>query len=189
MLRYRPFLLTFFLSVLIVPFFSSLVIAEQNKPEAAQQNKPASTVPQATTPLPASHLVVQTILVEPSPTRATIPFDVTIQFANMGNKPTSPGQQYSLSCKVISGGPNCPLPTGVKTISASVDPNGAMHFAKFAGITGPAGTYELAITFLPVKPGDTPRTSQVTIIPKPDIQKVPLKKDNPLGNRGVGPIF
>lgn len=133
----------------------------------------ASVSPEATSKLNArSKISIESILTEPAPLKPDVPFDLTIQFVNTGNVSVNTGQQYSLSCRIINGGPNCPLPSGTKTITQSLSP-GAIYKAKYAGITGPSGTYELTVKLLPEKPVDTTKTFNVIINPKTTLQKIP----------------
>ncbi len=182
--------------------FHSIVEKEKNANRAAitdiatlEKPKPGIQ-PGSVTPI-SPIITIQNILIQPAAVKATSSFDLTIQFLNTGNLAVNPGKQYSLSCKVLSGGPGCQLPSGTYTINQSMEPN-AIFPAKFAGNTGPAGTYELTVKLLPEKPGDTPRTVQVTIEPGPTVPKIPVKtnpttkestKTNPLTNRGSGPAL
>jgi len=119
-------------------------------------------------------ITVQSITTQPAPLKANVPFELTIQFLNAGNIAVNAGQQYSLSCKVLSGGPACPLPSGTKTINQSLQP-GAIHSAKFTNLMGPAGSYELTVKMLPEKPGEATKTFTVTINPEPKLQSVPAQ--------------
>jgi hypothetical protein len=130
----------------------------------AQQGLVALIGPQVT---------VQGIVTQPAPLKANTPFELTIQFVNSGKVAQDPGKQYSLACRVLNGGPACPLPVGMKTINQSIPPGG-IHFAKFAGITGPAGSYELTVKLLPEKRGAAAFISTVNIGPNLMMQKVPL---------------
>ncbi len=169
-------------------------------PDSSPLEKPKPAIqPGSVTPL-SPKITIQNILIQPAPVKAASSFDLTIQFVNTGNMVVHSGKQYSLSCKVLSGGPNCPLPSGTYTINQNIEPK-AIFPAKFAGITGPAGTYEMTAKLLPEAAGDVPRTFQVTIepgatpTPRPKIPgklNPPAKeptKTNPLTNRGGGPIL
>ncbi|HEX2964869.1 MAG TPA: hypothetical protein VHO84_03760 [Syntrophorhabdaceae bacterium] len=117
-------------------------------------------------------ITIQSIATQPAPLKANSAFELTIQFLNAGNMTINAGQQFSLSCKVLTGGPSCPLPSGAKTINQSLQP-GSIYFAKFSNISGPAGSYELTVKLIPEKPGDATKIFAVTINPEPRMQNMP----------------
>ncbi|NLN59450.1 MAG: hypothetical protein GX147_01840 [Deltaproteobacteria bacterium] len=127
---------------------------------------PQNTQVQASTPPKVvPEISVQSIMTQPPRLKENAPFNFTIRFINKGRITQEPGMQYSLECRVISGGPACPFPVGTKTIDRGIPPR-RTRIVTYSGITGPAGTYEIKVKILPEKPGSTPFTTLQRIWPK-----------------------
>jgi hypothetical protein len=132
-----------------------------------------SVSPEAKTKLNVgSKITIESVATQPAPLKPDVPFTLILKFVNTGNVSVNAGQQYVLSCRVISGGTNCPLPSGTKTIHQSMSP-GAIYNAKYAGITGPSGTYELTVKLLSAKQGDVTKAFNVIINPKKTLRQIP----------------
>ncbi len=164
----------------LLPYGKSFEAEREQAGALPQEKQKLTAQPGAIVSL-SPKIAIQSISTQPAPLKVNAPFELTIQFLNAGNLTVTAGQQYSLSCKVISGGPACPLPSGIKTINQNLQ-SGAIHFAKFANLTGPAGSYELTVKMLPEKPGEGTKTFTATINPevKPQnvLGQVPVKQSN-----------
>jgi len=96
-----------------------------------------------------SNLVVKSFSTNPQKPVAGMPFDLTIVFWNSGNV-TSEEQQFTLSWRVVSGGPGYPTTSAnYSNVAWSRLPN-MTDSHTIPGFKGTEGTYELTVTLLPL---------------------------------------
>jgi len=117
-------------------------------------------------PIAMPRIVVESVSVKGMPLKSGDPVDLGITFKNKGNKASSSGLLYKISCKVLSGGPKCPVPVTTRTLNKSIGP-GMSHPVKLAGtIPASAGKYEVSVGF-PSNIREKPFSLQIEVKPKP----------------------
>ncbi|MCU0579315.1 MAG: hypothetical protein MUF69_07190 [Desulfobacterota bacterium] len=122
-------------------------------------------------PPAASSLVIQGLLLSPLKPTAGVPFELSAQGLNEGQDPIPPGQALHLTCRVIQGGPNCPVPTGPITLRGAIPAKGLQRLP-LGTFTAHPGVYEITLGSEP-QTGKQLKTLTLTVEAPPVQQKVP----------------
>lgn len=143
----------------------------------------------------ASSLAIQGLLLSPLKPAAGVPFELSAQGLNEGLDPIPPGRNLHLSCRVISGGPKCPVPTGPLTLKTPIAARGVQKiglgtFSAQPGVyeislgTGPEAGKHFKTLTLVVEPPPVPQKAQVVGTP----QAAPLTGSIPAGTAQPSPL-
>ncbi len=125
-----------------------------------------------------SNLVVKSFSTNPQKPVAGMPFDLTIVFWNSGNV-TSEEQQFTLSWKVVSGGPGYPTTLATySNVAWSRLPN-MTDSHTIPGFKGNEGTYELTVSLVPMN-----TTWTYTFPIGPGLQKTMTPSQAPVQQQG-----
>lgn len=101
----------------------------------------------------APRLIVSRIAVHPAPLKADTPVNLEISFENKGTKASAPDAQYKLTCSVVQGGPECPAPSGDRTIGKSIEPGQTGSVILLGAKPAVAGEYRVSVAVPPDQPG------------------------------------
>jgi hypothetical protein len=101
----------------------------------------------------APKLGVSRIAVHPAPLKAGAPVNLEISFENKGTKASAPDAQYKLTCAVVQGGPECPAPSGDRTIGKSIEPGQTGSVILLGAKPAIAGEYRVSVAVPPDQPG------------------------------------
>lgn len=101
----------------------------------------------------APKLIVSRIAVHPAPLKADTPVNLEISFENKGTKASAPDAQYKLTCSVVQGGPECPAPSGDRTIGKSIEPGQTGSVILLGAKPAIAGEYRVSVAVPPDQPG------------------------------------
>jgi hypothetical protein len=92
-----------------------------------------------------SPLVIQGLSISPTKTLAGVPFELLAEGLNEGRDPIQSGHSLSLSCRVIRGGPNCPVPTGSMALKTAIPAKG-LHRLNLGAFSAQPGVYEITLS-------------------------------------------
>ena len=97
----------------------------------------------------APKLGVSRIAVHPAPLKAGTPVNLDIAFENKGNKASAPDAQYKLTCAVVQGGPECPVPSGDRAIGKGIEPGQTGSVILLGAKPAAAGEYRVSVAVPP----------------------------------------
>jgi hypothetical protein len=115
---------------------------------------------------------VVSIAYMPAPLKAGSAVDLSIQFMNVGLGPST-SFTYSLSCKVLSGGPECPVPNTTHTVNKVIQVNQGYSAILMGANPAKAGQYRVSV-ILPGARGRPPGVTLNVAGTKAKVQPVPL---------------
>jgi hypothetical protein len=124
-----------------------------------------------------SALVIRGLSTSPLKPTAGVPFELSAQGLNAGRDPIRMGHPLHLSCRVIQGGPNCPVPTGPISLNAVIPAQG-LHRLKLGSFTAQPGLYEIVLSSGPEK-GKNIKTLTLSVETAPISQKAPAVASPP----------
>lgn len=115
--------------------------------------------------LMAPRLQVKSVAVHPVPLKAGTPVNLEIAFENKGGKASAPEAKYRLACTVLSGGPECPVPSGDRAIGKGIEPGQTGSAVLLGAKPAEAGEYRVSVAVPPDQPG---RPHSITLkVPSP----------------------
>jgi len=93
-------------------------------------------------------IVVESVAVHPYPLKAGRAVDLSVNLKNKGSGPSLSGYKYRITCKVLSGGPACPVPDSTRTIPRAIKAGGSYTDQLLGAKAALAGKYRVSI-FVP----------------------------------------
>jgi len=105
-------------------------------------------------------VVVESVAVRPFPLKAGGVVDLSVNLKNKGSGPSPSGYKYKITCKVLSGGPTCPVPNSTRTIPKVMEPGGTYSDRLLCATPAAAGRYRVSI-FAPYNSKGRPSFSMV----------------------------
>mgnify|MGYP001611442097 CR=1 FL=1 len=124
----------------------------------------------------APKLGVSRIAVHPAPLKAGTPVNLDIAFENKGNKASATDAQYKLTCTVLKGGPECPVPSTIGTIGGGIEPGQSQSVTLMGAKPAAAGEYRVSVA---VPPDQMGRPYSMTLKVAPVIKKDPVRGIQP----------
>ena len=126
-----------------------------------------------------SSLVIQSLSIAPLKPQAGVPFELSAQGLNSGGTPLQANHSFYLTCRVIQGGPNCPVPTGSILLNAVI-PGRGNQMVKLGSFTARPGVYEITISPHPGK-REGAKSLTFSVEAEPMLQKAPAAAAVPSG--------
>ncbi len=115
--------------------------------------KPAAQADPKALKVMSPDLSVKSIAVHPVPLKAGTSVNIEIAFENKGNKASAPDAKYKLTCAVLQGGPECPVPSGDRTIGKGIDPGQTGSVILLGAQPAVAGEYRVSVAVPPDQMG------------------------------------
>ncbi len=108
----------------------------------------------------ASLIVVDTISVHPTPLKEGTPVNLEINFKNNGSVASYAAARYQLTCTVVQGSNDCPVPSRTAAIGEAIEPGQTASVILMGAKPASAGQYRVSVSPLPASPG---RSFSVTL--------------------------